>query len=145
MKSLIAIVLLIASTITADDDFVELQEFHTSGVVPMIINGTVSEHIPYMASIRLLSEEISHKFGYGHYCAGVFVSQKHILTLASCLQRPTLVAPEELQIIAGSRYRYDESEAKRFTAEKIEVHPDYAISSLPHNVAVITVSKALSV
>lgn len=145
MKSLILLLVFIVSVINADDESVELPTFHVAGIVPTMNNGTVSEQIPYMASIRLLSEEINQKFGYGHYCGGVFITRKHILTLASCLSRKSMITPQEVLVVAGTRYRYDNTQAQISAVEKIEIHPDYAINGLPNNIAVIFVSFIFSI
>lgn len=42
-----------------------------------------NDHIPYMASIRLEAID-KDNFGRGHICAGVFISRKTILTVATC-------------------------------------------------------------
>lgn len=143
MKSLVFILLVAASAISADDNIV-MPEFHSQGIIPTINNGTVSEHIPYMASIRLFSEELNKIFGYGHFCAGVFITRKHVLTVATCMNRERVILPVELRIVAGTRYRYDDAEAKVSTVEKLVIHPDYSIASIPNNIAVIFVSFPLS-
>lgn len=119
----------------------DLDKLGEQGVLPMQTNGSVSEQISYMASIRLSSFETSEEFGYGHFCGGVFVSSRHILTLASCLSRSSVITAEELQIVAGTRYRYDSTEAKIFQVAKYELHPDYSVNDIPNNLAIIFVSK----
>lgn len=122
------------------DDGVELDPFGVQGVSIKLSNGTVSEHTPYMASIRLLSQEVSEKFGYGHFCGGVYLSRQHILTLASCLSRSSVITPFEIQIISGTRYRYDETYAKSYLISRYTLHPDYDVTDLRNNVAIIFVS-----
>lgn len=54
-------------------------------IVPFIGNGSVSEHQPFMVSIRRSSQEVtSNHFGNGHVCGGVVISRK-ILILYLCL------------------------------------------------------------
>lgn len=130
----------LAIQLSSGDDSISLNDFENAGILPHQHNGTVSEHIKFMASIRLKSDESKNKFGYGHFCGGVFISRKHILTVASCLKRVETLDPNDLLIIAGTRYRYDSTEADILEASQIKLHPNYAIKSLPNNVAIITVS-----
>lgn len=140
----ILIVLLTAALVYADYEFgqenIDTFKFGIPGLKPTQANGTVSEHIPYMASLRLVNQENDEKFGYGHFCGGVFVSRTHVLTVASCISRSFLMQPNEMVVIAGTRYRYDETEANKFDVEKFVIHPDYVVTQLPHNLAIIYVS-----
>ena len=146
MKSFIILTLIIFSIsyyASANDDIesgVELDAFGVQGVSTKYSNGTVSEHTPFMVSIRLLSQELNEKFGYGHFCNGVFISRQHILTLASCLKRTSVITPAEIQIIAGTRYRYDDTYARSYPISSYTLHPDYTVSDLRNNVAILTVS-----
>lgn len=54
------------------------------------------------------------------------------------------MAPAQVQVVAGTRMRYDETNAKVYPAEKIVIHPDYVATALPNNVALIFVSERLS-
>lgn len=139
-----ACVLLVAAVIghiTCDDDVdVDLEDFELQGIQPAMANGTVSEHIPYMASIRLRSQEASGKFGFGHFCGGVFVSRQHVLTLASCLSRSEVIDSIELEIVAGTRYRYDALNAQTYLISKFVLHPDFAVKGIPNNLAILFVS-----
>lgn len=140
MKRLIffSLVVLII-TANADDDIV-LEEFGVLNHMPRISNGTVSELTPYAASIRLLSEEMNKQFGFGHFCGGVFISRTHVLTLASCLERTKIVYSYELQIVGGTRYRYDSTDAQILSAKEIVIHPEYSINDISNNLAIIFVS-----
>jgi len=122
---------------TGADDDIELDAFGVQGVSIKFSNGTVSEHTPFMASIRLRNQEMTERFGYGHFCAGVYVSRQHILTLASCLSRSSVIMPEEIEVIGGTRYRYDNSYAKVYLINRITLHPDYAVTDLRNNVAIL--------
>lgn len=102
-----SIILLIAAVAYADYEFgqenLDTFKFGIPGLKPTQANGTVSEHIPYMASLRMVSQD--DKFGTGHFCGGVFVSRKHVLTVASCVSRLYQIHPDEIVIVAGTRYR----------------------------------------
>ena len=144
-REIIFLVILVVCAAQADegysaDDVIEMAEFGSPGITSAIVNGTVSEHIPYMASIRLISHEKSEGFGYGHFCGGVFVSKQHVLTLASCLSNGFEIKPDEIEVIAGTRYRYEEADARKFLIEKYVLHPDYTMIGLPNNLAILTVS-----
>lgn len=143
MKSFIFISLLILSAFyqTCADDDIELSAFETQGVRPHQTNGTVGEHIPFMVSIRIGSQEIIEGFGYGHICGGVFLSRQHILTVATCVKRSeNALDTNQLEIISGTRYRYDDTSARKYSVNRVFVHPDFNINSIPNNVAVIYVS-----
>lgn len=128
------------ANIVASDDAINISDFYVQGISPAQANGTVSEHVPYMASIRLKSEELNKNFGYGHFCGGVFVTRQHVLTLATCLSRTRLIDPFELEIVAGTRYRYDDSQAYVYYVTKYVLHPDFTNKNIPDNVAIIFVS-----
>lgn len=137
------IVLLTAAVAHADYEFgqenADTFKFGIPGLKPTQANGTVSEHIPYMASLRMVNQE-NDNFGYGHFCGGVFVSRTHVLTVASCVSRSFQMQPNEIVIVAGTRYRYDETDANKYSVDKIVIHPDYVVTQLPHNLAIIRVS-----
>lgn len=139
-----SIILLTAAVANADYEFgqenIDTFRFGIPGLKPTQANGTVSEHIPYMASLRMISQD--ENFGQGHFCGGVFVSRKHVLTVASCVSRSFLMQPDEIVIAAGTRYRYDDTEAKKYLVEKFVIHPDYVVTQLPHNLAIIYVSSS---
>lgn len=71
-KIIILLVALVDSRVGAD---LELVGFADEGIRPQLANGTVSEHISYMVSLRLYSEEVDKGFGYGHFCGGVLISR----------------------------------------------------------------------
>jgi hypothetical protein len=57
--------------------------------IPVLNNGNENkpiDHIPYVASLRLDEADESY-FGKGHFCTGVFIGRKAVLTLASCFYR----------------------------------------------------------
>lgn len=143
MKSLILILLYTTSAISADDDFIQISELHSQGIIPMINNGTVSEHIAYMASLRFRFDE-SSMFGLGHYCGGVFITRKHVLTLATCVGRELTINTAMINIVGGTRYRYDDTEAIVSSVMTIIRHPDFSLDRIPNNIAVIVVSFSLS-
>lgn len=142
MRGLIVLALVISSkfSTTFADDGIELDAFGVQGTSIKFSNGTVSEHTPFMASIRLQSQEISEKFGYGHFCGGVFISKQHILTLASCLSRSSVITAAEIQIVGGTRYRYDDTYAQLYLISRYILHPDYDVSDLRNNLAILFVS-----
>lgn len=141
MKSLVCLLVITFCVveISAENAF-KLEDFVIPGIKTLRANGTVCEHIPYMASIRMSSQERKESFGNGHFCGGVFVTNTHVLTLASCLSRSKNLEVDEIEIIAGTRYRYDATEAVTFHASGIIIHPDYDKQSISNNVAVIVVS-----
>lgn len=139
MKSVVCLVIVVCfANIVAQSSF-HLDDFVIPGVGTPRANGTVCEHIPYMASIRLRSQD-REIFGNGHFCGGVFISSSHVLTLASCLSRSTEMEVAEIEIIAGTRYRYDKTEAKSFQVKGYSLHPDYEKQNISNNVAIIFVS-----
>ena len=109
-----------------------------------VANGTVSEHIPYMVSIRHRSKEIDG-FGFGHFCGGVLITRSIVLTLGSCINRTTsddrriVWRPDEIRLALGSRFRYDPTNTSFITPRQIAVHPEYSFNQLRNNVALIIV------
>lgn len=140
MKRFIFFSLVVLIIAAKADDAIELEDFGLLDISPMMGNGTVSELTSYMASLRLLSEDMNKQFGYGHFCGGVFISRQHVLTLASCLQRSRIVYSFELQIVGGTRYRYDNTDANILFASQIVIHPGYSTTEIPNNLAIIFVS-----
>jgi hypothetical protein len=60
--------------------------FSAYAQIPVLQNGNVDnpiDHVPFIASLRL--DEVDESFfGKGHFCTGVFIGRKTVLTLASC-------------------------------------------------------------
>lgn len=139
-----SIILLTASVAYADYEFgqenIDTFKFGIPGLQPTQSNGTVSEHIPYMASLRMFSQENDDNFGFGHFCGGVFVSRRHVLTVASCVSRSFQMHPDEIVVVAGTRYRYDSTDSNKYLVDKFVIHPDYVVTQLPNNLAIIYVS-----
>ena len=128
-----------------DKEF-DLDDWYNDPVTAFVANGSVSEHIPYMVSIRLITSE-NNGFGFGHFCGGVLISRSHVLTLGSCIDRTSNIGskiiwrPDELRLVVGSRYRYDSESSLVFSAGEIRIHPHYSFDELRNNVALIIVSK----
>lgn len=131
-------------TASIDKDF-DLDDWYNDPVTNFMSNGSVSEHIPYMVSIRHKTRE-KNGFGFGHFCGGVLISRSHVLTLASCIDRTTkdgkqiIWRPDELLLVVGSRYRYDSESSSVFLVSEIRMHPQYDFDELRNNVALIIVS-----
>lgn len=132
----------IVASIDNDSD---LNGWYNEPVKPFVANGTISEQIPYMVSIRHRIRE-ADGFGFGHFCGGVLISATHILTLGSCVNRSTsdggriIWRPDELRLALGSRYRYDPANNLLLTPSRIIIHPEYNWDGLLNNVALIIVS-----
>ncbi|CAO1383660.1 unnamed protein product [Diamesa tonsa] len=97
-----------------------------------------NDHIPYMASIRLEAID-KDNFGRGHICAGVFISRKAILTAATCFyQDGVLVKPTDIRIVAGTKFRYEESFSTFIgVLETIIIHPEFnRTSAFESNIAI---------
>lgn len=57
--------------------------------IPVLNNGNENksiDHIPFVASLRL-DQADEENFGNGHFCTGVFIGHKTVLTLASCFYK----------------------------------------------------------
>ena len=94
-----------------------------------------------MVSIRTKAKE-AEGFGLGHFCGGVLISKSHVLTLGSCINNgKTVYKPDEINLVLGSRNRYDSVNTKTASPSQIKVHPDFNQTTLINNVAIITVSK----
>ncbi|CRL04039.1 CLUMA_CG017155, isoform A [Clunio marinus] len=103
--------------------------------IPVIHDGNDDSHIPhlkYIASLQLANREEDF------FCAGVFISSKTVLTLASCFyQNDVLLNPEEVKIVAGRgfRFEYDQNPFNGIL-EEIILHENFSRSSLENNIAV---------
>ena len=94
-----------------------------------------------MVSIRSKAKEVEG-FGVGHFCGGVLISKSHVLTLGSCINNgKTVYKPDEINLVLGSRNRYDSVRTTIASPSQIKVHPDFNQTTLMNNVAIITVSK----
>lgn len=122
----------------------ELEDFSSQRqeIIPLLGNGTASEHVSFMASLRLT--EIDSPFGFGHICGAVFITRQVLLTAAVCVVKIDRdYRADELQIVAGSRMRYADTGAYRLSIEKIYVHSQYQrfpVMGMDGNVAIIVVS-----
>lgn len=136
---LVAIFASVAFVAKAQDD--SALETGIQDISPFIGNGSISEHQPFMVSIRRSSQEVtSNHFGNGHICGGVVISRNHILTAASCLEtRGTRVPHADIVIIAGSRYRYDAAGVERREVANVSWHPALSADPFQNNLAIIEV------
>ncbi|KAG5682949.1 hypothetical protein PVAND_012266 [Polypedilum vanderplanki] len=108
--------------------------------IPVLHNGNENQpidHIPFVASLRLDDVDESY-FGKGHFCTGVFISRKNVLTLASCFyQNDALLNPDEVRVVGGTKYKY-EQEIQTFSTilNEILIHDNFSRSSLENNIAI---------
>ena len=120
--------------------------WYNEPVSAFIANGSVSEHVPYMVSIRHRIKE-ADGFGFGHFCGGILISRSHVLTLGSCINRTTtdgskiIWRPDQLRLVLGSRSLYNLGESLIAIPSQIRIHPDYSWDELRNNIALIIVSK----
>jgi secreted trypsin-like serine protease len=139
MKQFVLLCLIISafSLIQANDD----EEQEVQEITPFIGNGSVSLQMSFMVSIRRASEELTNvHFGNGHVCGGVILTRTHILTAASCIQiKETRVPTDDILVIAGTRYRYDNAGVESSVAKNISIHPGYTFDPLNNNLAIIEV------
>ncbi|XP_070495710.1 trypsin zeta-like [Chironomus tepperi] len=108
--------------------------------IPVLNNGNENksiDHIPYVASLRLDETDESY-FGKGHFCTGVFIGTKAVLTLASCFYRnDALLLPEDVRIIGGTKFKFEEEDMTFSTVlEDIKIHENFSRSSLENNIAI---------
>ncbi|CAO1415173.1 unnamed protein product [Diamesa hyperborea] len=128
--------------ITSIDKDFDSDYWYNDPITVYVSNGSISEHIPYMVSIRLITSE-KNGFGFGHFCGGVLISRSHVLTLGSCIDRTSNIGrrivwrPDQLRLVIGSRYRYDSESSLVFSVSEIRVHPKYTFDELRNNIALI--------
>ncbi|CAO1386838.1 unnamed protein product [Diamesa serratosioi] len=121
---------------------IAIDEWFNEPVKPFIANGTISEYVPYMVSIRHRINEIDG-FGLGHICGGVLITRSHILTLGSCINRTTNDGsqiswrPDQLRLVLGSRFLFEPVGSFIPVASQIRIHPSYGWDGLYNNVALI--------
>lgn len=85
---------------------------------------TISEHVTFMASLRL--KAMDSPYGNGHVCGAVFITRKHLLSAAVCvikINRDYTV--DELEIVAGVRNRYENGGAHKFDVLRIYYRTEY--------------------
>lgn len=112
-------------------------------VKPALGNGTVSEQISFMASLRVRASD--SPYGNGHVCGAVFITKRHLLTAAVCIVKiERVLKPENLIVVAGSRSRYAAPGAHVFDVEFIyipEKYQRFPVLGMNWNVAIIRVRK----
>jgi secreted trypsin-like serine protease len=141
------VLLLLKLTSGQVEDFeYELEEPEEQKVSGKIGNGTVSEHIPFMASLRL--KELESVFGYGHICGAVFITRRHLLTAAVCVVRIDKdYKAEDLVVVAGVRNRYDASGAYKFNVASITTRSEYLrfpVMGMDGNLAILEVRQLVT-
>ncbi|KAH8284936.1 hypothetical protein KR054_003025, partial [Drosophila jambulina] len=81
----------------------------------------------HMVSIRTLS--YLESFGDNHFCAGILISSRAVLTAAHCLtdRYKATLKPRGIQVVFGHMKRLDpyNKESDSRTADRLMVHPDY--------------------
>lgn len=121
----------------------ELEDFsmQRQDVNPALGNGTVSEHAEFMASLRL--KAIDFPYGNGHICGAVFITRQHLLTAAVCVVKiDRNIRADELEVVAGTRLRYDDTNAHRLAVAQVVVPLEYErfpVMGMDGNVAILTV------
>lgn len=126
--------------------------------IPVINDGNDNTPIPhkqYIASLQLVRTEVEF------FCAGVLISRKAVLTLATCFYQKlvnifkwvntqlfdiwlfsdVLLKPEEVRVVAGSQFRIDkELNTYSGVLESILIHENFSRSSLENNLGIGFVS-----
>lgn len=128
--------------------------------IPVINDGndnTPIAHKEFIVSLQLVRTEMEF------FCAGVLVSRKTVLTLATCFYQKwvnivksdtttrnwsknlhfsdVLIPPDEVRVVGGSQFRIDK-ELNKYSGilENIVIHENFSRSSLENNLAVGVVS-----
>ncbi|CAO1383641.1 unnamed protein product [Diamesa tonsa] len=118
-------------------------DWNNEPVSTFIANGSVSEYVPYMVSIRTKAKE-AEGFGFGHFCGGVLITKSHVLTLGSCINNgKTVYKPNEINLVLGSRNRYDQLRTLIATPSQIRVHPEFNYADILNNIAIITLQNPI--
>jgi secreted trypsin-like serine protease len=137
-----AFLLLLKLTSGQVEDF-EYEEPEEQKVLGKIGNGTVSEHVPFMASLR--RKDLESPYGNGHLCGAVFITRQHLLTAAVCVVRIDKdYRADELIVVAGVRNRYDESGAHKFNVASVNPRLEYLrfpVMGMDGNLAIIEVRR----
>lgn len=131
--------------IEGDEGFEGIEVQAAPEVKSSLGNGTVSEQISFMASLRVRASD--SPYGNGHICGAAFVTRRHLLTAAVCLVKiERVLRPEHLIVVAGSRLRYAAPGAHVFDVANIHIPEKYQrfpVLGMDWNVAIIEVRKFL--
>jgi secreted trypsin-like serine protease len=134
----IILLIFISSTVCELEDFT----MHRQEVSPALGNGTFSEHVSFMASLRL--KAIDSPYGSGHICGAVFITRQHLLTAAVCVVKIDRdIRADELEVVAGTRLRYDDNNAHRLAVAQVIVPLEYQrfpVMGMDGNLAILTVT-----
>ncbi|CAF0896757.1 unnamed protein product, partial [Brachionus calyciflorus] len=103
-----------------------------------ILNGkeALPNSFPWMASLRLFKEQNL----YDHFCAGVLISKKVVLTAAHCVN---LRKTDEILVVFGLHYRTDLSNSimnNTYGVSKIIIHEN----SGENDIALLVLSKTVN-
>lgn len=121
-----------AQQIDAEKDFVNAFISNSTGFRPMPT---------YLASIRLRPEQPREQFNHGYICSAIFITNEHLITVASCIsQRGTFWDFNQLSITAATSFRTESETTLTRGIRNILLHPGYSFSGLQNNIAIIFVS-----
>ena len=140
-QAILCVISVVLSSSTGQLEDFEYEEQEIEATAGKIGNGTLSEHIPFLASLRLKLED--SPFGKGHICGAVFITRQYLLTAAVCVVRIDKdYGPEELEVVAGIRSRYDDSGAYSFKVSEVIVRSEYLrwpVMGMDGNLAILKV------
>ncbi|XP_073833237.1 trypsin eta-like [Musca autumnalis] len=111
------------------------------GGTPLSINNA-----KYQVSLRLVANENSHGFGYGHDCGGTIITQRVILTAAHCFinhntDPATNRTAGEFTVVVGSSQLYvKEANMLQYYVQEIVKHAGFNSTTLINDIGLVFIN-----
>ncbi|XP_017156044.1 trypsin eta isoform X2 [Drosophila miranda] len=138
--ALVAVITLLGPTVASTES-----NSTTQMLQPKIVGGTATdiEAAPYQVSVRLTSRD-KRKFGSGHMCGGVLISQRLVATAAHCCYNSDTTqyrAAGEYVLVLGTTYLATKTnETLVYYLQQLIVHSSYDHGTLTNDIALMFIN-----